>query len=184
MTLRWRRRERAPRRCSPSVRSPPPAFPPPVLEHEEKWVGAVALPYPSGVHRTRHLRRRRYRGDEVCRSRSMSCATSRATSARCRPRANTRGTDGSLVGGDRPLQLVTDAIEPEALDDAKVEVGSAPASATARTIRIPAPRWSPATWNGSRASAACGGGARHGALRWRWIRPGARCRNEGFGYDG
>ena len=93
------------------------------MEHEEKWVGAVALPYPSGVHElSGTCVGAGTSGDEVCR---ISIHVLRDEQSHIRTLLATRELrylDGSLVGGDRPLQLVTDAIEPEALDDAKVEV--------------------------------------------------------------
>ena len=71
------------------------------LEHEEKWVGAVALPYPSGVHElSGTCVGAGTSGDEVCR---ISIHVLRDEQSHIRTLLATRELrylDGSLVGGE------------------------------------------------------------------------------------
>ena len=96
-------------------------------------------------------------GDEVCR---ISIHVLRDEQSHIRTLLATRESavlpDGSLVGGDRPLQLVTDAIEPEALDDAKVEVAVGTCQRDGQDDSRILAALEPGDVNGSR-SAACGG---------------------------
>ena len=155
------------------------------LEHEEKWVGAVALPYPSGVHElSGTCVGAGTSGDEVCR---ISIHVLRDEQSHIRTLLATRELrylDGSLVGGDQPLQLVTDAIEPEALDDAKVEVAVGTCQRDgqddSRILAALEPGKDVEWFTRFRGLWRLGEDGRFVALD----PAGVRCRNEGFGYDG
>ena len=155
------------------------------LQHEDKWVGTVVPPYPSGVHElSGTCVGAGTSGDEVCR---ISIHVLRDEQSHIRTLLATRELrylDGSLVGGDRPLQLVTDAIEPEALDDAKVEVAVGTCQRDgqddSRILAALEPGKDVEWFTRFRGLWRLGEDGRFVALD----PAGVRCRNEGFGYDG
>jgi hypothetical protein len=155
------------------------------LEHEEKWVGTVVPPYPSGVHElSGSCVGPGTTGDEVC---TISIHLLRDEQSHVRTLLATRELrhpDGSLVGGNQPLQQVTDAIEPDALYDAKVELavgtcqrdGADDPRIVAALVPGPEVEW----FSAFRGLWRLGNDGRFAALD----PAGVRCRNEGFGYDG
>ena len=155
------------------------------LQHEDKWVGTVVPPYPSGVHELQGTCvGTGSSGDELC---LVSIHVLRDEQSHVRTLLGTRELhhpDGTPVGGDRPLQWVTDAIEPDALFDAKVEVavgtcqrdGADDARIVAALVPGPDVEW----FAGFRGLWRLGDDGRFTALD----PAGVRCRNEGFGYDG
>ena len=155
------------------------------LQHEDKWVGTVVPPYPSGVHElSGTCVGPGPSGDAMC---AVSIHVLRDEQIHVRTLLATRELhhpDGTVVGGDRPLQLVTDAIEPDALFDAKGEVavgtcqrdGADDARIVAALVPGPDVEW----FAGFRGLWRLGVDGRFTALD----PAGVRCRNEGFGYDG
>ena len=155
------------------------------LHHEDGWIGTVVPPYPSGVHElSGSCVGPGTSGEELC---AISIQVLRDEQSHVRTLLATRELrhpDGSTVGGDRPLQLVTDAIEPDALDDAKVELavgtcqreGADDPRIVAALVPGPDVEW----LAGFRGLWRLGDDGRFGALD----PAGVRCRNEGFGYDG
>lgn len=155
------------------------------LQHEDKWVGTVVPPYPSGVHELQGTCvGTGTSGDELC---LVSIHVLRDEQSHVRTLLGTRELhhpDGTPVGGDRPLQRVTDAIEPDALFDAKVEVavgtcqrdGADDPRIVAALVPGPDVEW----FAGFRGLWRLGDDGRFTALD----PAGVRCRNEGFGYDG
>lgn len=87
------------------------------------WRGAVVPPYPSGVRELAgSCIGEGPGGDSMC---AISIAVLKDEQSGIRTILATRRlhhADGSPVGGDRPLTLVTDAIEPRALDDVQADV--------------------------------------------------------------
>ena len=155
------------------------------LRHEDKWVGTVVPPYPSGVHELQGTCvGPGTSGDQIC---TISIHVLRDEQSHVRSVLATRElrhADGSLVGGDRPLQQATDAIEPDELYDAKVEVavgtcqrdGADDPRIVAALVPGPDVEW----FAGFRGLWRLGEDGRFTALD----PAGVRCRNEGFGYDG
>ena len=155
------------------------------LQHEDKWIGTVVPPYPSGVHElSGSCVGAGTSGDEVC---LVSIHVLRDEQSHVRTllaARELRHPDGSTAGGDRPLQLVTDAIEPDILYDAGVELavgtcqrdGADDPRLVAALVPAPDVEW----------FADLGGLWRLGEdERFAALDPtGVRCRNEGFGYDG
>lgn len=154
-------------------------------DRQEKWIGTVVPPYPSGVHElSGDCVGPGTSGDEVC---MVSIHVLRDEQSHVRTLLATRElhhADGTAVGGDKPLQLVTDAIEPDVLFDAKVEV----AVATCQRDGADDPRVLAALVPGPDVEwfSAFRGLWRLGDDgRFQSLDPaGVRCRNEGFGYDG
>jgi hypothetical protein len=155
------------------------------LQHEDKWVGTVVPPYPSGVHELQGTCvGSGTSGDELC---AVSIQVLRDEQSHVRTVLATRELrhpDGTLVGGDKPLDLVTDAIEPDVLYDAKVEVavgtcqrdGEDDPRIVAALVPGPDVEWF-ADFRGLWRLDDDG--------RFVALDPaGVRCRNEGFGYDG
>jgi hypothetical protein len=155
------------------------------LQHEDGWAGTVVPPYPSGVHElSGSCVGSGTSGDEVC---AVSIQLLRDEQSHVRTLLATRELrhpDGTLVGGDKPLQLVTDAIEPDVLFDAKVELavgtcqrdGIDDARVVAALVPNPEAEWFP-DFRGLWRLGDDG--------RFQPLDPaGVRCRNEGFGYDG
>ena len=95
-----------------------------------------------------------------------------------------RHADGTLVGGDRPLQLVTDAIEPEALSGTTVDVAIGTCQRDGKDDPRIAAALVPAAdmeW----FTRFLGLWRLGDDGRFQPLDPaGVRCRNEGFGYDG
>ncbi|MFT3898007.1 MAG: hypothetical protein QM719_10005 [Thermomonas sp.] len=155
------------------------------LQHEDKWVGTVVPPYPSGVHElSGSCVGPGTSGDEIC---TISIHVLRDEQSHVRTvlaSHELRHPDGTLVGGDKPLQLVTDAIEPDVLYDAKIEL----AVGTCQRDGADDPRIVAALVPGPDVEwfAAFRGLWRLGDDgRFDDLAPaGVRCRNEGFGYDG
>lgn len=155
------------------------------LQHEDKWVGTVVPPYPSGVHElSGSCVGPGTSGDEAC---AISIQALRDEQSHVRTLLATRELrhpDGSTVGGDKPLQLVTDAIEPDILLDAKVELavgtcqqgGVDDPRIVAALVPGPDVEW----FSDLRGLWRLGEDGRFVALD----PAGVRCRNEGFGYDG
>ena len=155
------------------------------LQHEDKWVGTVVPPYPSGVHElSGSCVGAGTSGDEVC---AISIHVLRDEQSHVRTLLATRELhhpDGTQVGGDKPLQLVTDAIEPDVLYDTKIEVavgtcqrdGADDPRIVAALVPGPDIEWF-ASFRGLWRLGEDG--------RFAELDPaGVRCRNEGFGYDG
>jgi hypothetical protein len=154
-------------------------------QHEDTWVGTVVPPYPSGVHELQGTCvGSGTSGDEIC---TVSIHVLRDEQRHVRTLLGTRELhhpDGTVVGGDRPLELVTDAIEPDVLFDPKVEVavgtcqrdGADDPRIVAALVPAPEVEWFAAF----RGLWRLGEDGRFAALD----PAGVRCRNEGFGYDG
>lgn len=155
------------------------------LEHEEKWVGTVAPPYPSGVHElSGDCVGSDASGDAAC---MVSIHVLRDEQSHVRTLLATRELhhpDGTAVGGDRPLQLVTDAVEPDVLYDPKVETAVATCQRDGvddpRIVAALVPRADLEWFADFRGLWRLGGDGRFEVLD----PAGVRCRNEGFGYDG
>ena len=155
------------------------------LQHEDGWIGTVVPPYPSGVHElSGSCVGAGTSGDEIC---TISIQLLRDEQSHVRTVLATRElrhADGTPVGGDKPLQLVTDAIEPDVLYDAKVEVavgtcqrdGGDDSRIVAALVPGPDVEW----FASFRGLWRLGDDGRFVALD----PAGVRCRNEGFGYDG
>lgn len=155
------------------------------LQHEDKWVGTVVPPYPSGVHELQGTCvGSGTSGDEVC---LVSIHVLRDEQSHVRTLLATRELhhpDGTAVGGDKPLQMVTDAIEPDVLYDAKIEVavgtcqrnGADDPRIVAALVPGPDIEW----FASLRGLWRLGDDGRFAVLD----PAGVRCRNEGFGYDG
>jgi hypothetical protein len=155
------------------------------MDRQDKWVGTVVPPYPSGVHELQGTCvGSGTSGDELC---LVSIHVLRDEQSHVRTLLATRELhhpDGTAVGGDRPLQQVTDAIEPDVLYDAKVEVavgtcqrdGADDPGIVAALVPGPDTEW----FASFRGLWRLGGDGRFAALD----PAGVRCRNEGFGYDG
>lgn len=155
------------------------------LGHEDKWVGTVIPPYPSGVHElSGDCVGAGTSGDEAC---LVSIHVLRDEQSHVRTLLGSRELhhpDGTTVGGDRPLQLVTDAIEPDVLFDAKVEVvvGTCQHDGTedARIVAVLEPGQDVEWFTRFRGLWRLAEDGRFVAFD----PAGVRCRNEGFGYDG
>jgi hypothetical protein len=155
------------------------------LQHEDKWVGTVVPPYPSGVHElSGSCVGNGTSGDELC---TISIHVLRDEQSHVRTLLATRELhhpDGTPVGGDKPMQLVTDAIEPDVLFDAKVEAavgtcqrgGAEDPRIVAALVPGPDVEW----FSAFRSLWRLGDDGRFQPL----APAGVRCRNEGFGYDG
>lgn len=155
------------------------------LQHEDKWVGTVVPPYPSGVHElSGTCVGAGTSGDELC---AISIQVLRDEQSHVRTLLATRELrhpDGSRVGDDKPLQLVTDAIEPDVLFDPAVElaVGTCQQGGAddPRIVAALVPRPDLEWFAAFRGLWRLGDDGRFAAL----APAGVRCRNEGFGYDG
>ena len=155
------------------------------MDRQDKWVGTVVPPYPSGVHELQgSCVGSGTSGDEIC---LVSIQILRDEQSHVRTILASRELhhpDGNAVGGNQPLQLVTDAIEPDVLYDAKVEVavgtcqrdGADDPRIVAALVPGPDVEW----FTGFRGLWRLDGDGRFTAID----RAGVRCRNEGFGYDG
>lgn len=155
------------------------------LQHEDGWTGTVVPPYPSGVHAlSGSCVGAGSSGDELC---AVSIQILRDEQSHVRTVLATRRLhhpDGTQVGGDRPLQLATDAIEPEALDDTAVEVAVATCQRDgaddSRIVAALVPGLDVEWFVRFRGLWRLGEDGRFTILD----PAGVRCRNEGFGYDG
>jgi hypothetical protein len=155
------------------------------LQHEAKWVGTVVPPYPSGMRElSGSCVGPGTSGDEIC---TVSIGVLRDEQSHVRTLLATRELrhpDGTLVGGDKPLQLVTDALEPDILHDAQVEIaigtcqrdGADDPRIVGALVPGPDVEW----FSDFRGLWRVGGDGRFQPL----APAGVRCRNEGFGYDG
>jgi hypothetical protein len=155
------------------------------LQHEAGWIGTVVPPYPSGV---RELSGSCVgpgpAGEAMC---AVSIAVVRDEQSRQRTLLATRElrhADGTLVGGDTPLQLVTDAIEPDALADKAVDVAIGTCQRDGKDDPRIAAALVPAAdmewFTRFRGLWRLGDDGRFQPLD----PAGVRCRNEGFGYEG
>lgn len=154
------------------------------LQHEDKWVDTVVAPYPSGVHElSGDCVGPGTSGEEIC---TISIHVLRDEQSHVRTLLATRELrhpDGTSVGGDRPLQQVTDAIEPDALFDAKIEavVGTCQRDGADDPRIVAALVPGDIEWFADfRGLWRLGDDGRFAVLD----PAGVRCRNAGFGYDG
>lgn len=155
------------------------------LQHEDGWIGTVVPPYPSGVHElSGSCVAPGPSADAMC---EISIHVLRDEQSHVRTVLATRElrhADGARVGGETPSQLVTDAIEPDVLFEAAIEV----AVATCQRDGADDPRIVAALVPGPdvewfadfRGLWRLGDDGRFSVLD----PAGVRCRNEGFGYDG
>jgi hypothetical protein len=150
-----------------------------------QWRDVVVPPYPDGVHELGgSCIGQGTSGDAMC---AVSVAVLKDEQSGTRTVVAMRRLhhfDGSPVGGDKPLGLVTDALEPEALDDAgnDVSIGLCQhdAQPDSRIVAVIRPdvdtEWYTrfdGVWRLDEAG------------RFQPIGPtGVRCLNEGYGYDG
>jgi hypothetical protein len=155
------------------------------LQREDGWIGAVVPPHASGVHElSGSCVAPGPGGDAMC---AVSIALVRDEQSHQRTLLATRElrhADGTLVGGDRPLQLVTDAIEPEALSGTTVDVAIGTCQRDGKDDPRIAAALVPAAdmeW----FTRFLGLWRLGDDGRFQPLDPaGVRCRNEGFGYDG
>jgi len=149
------------------------------------WRGTVVPPFPSGVRElSGTCIGEGTSGEAIC---AIAVSVLRDEQSELRTILATRRLhhpDGTAVGGDRPLSLVTDALEPAALDDEGNEVAVGLCQRDGRDdpriIAIVRPvaeqEWFTVlqgTWRLEDDGRFAGIPA-----------AGVRCRNEGFGYDG
>jgi hypothetical protein len=150
-----------------------------------EWRDVVVPPYPSGVHELGgSCIGQGTSGDAMC---TVSVAVLKDEQSGTRTVVAMRRLhhfDGSPVGGDRPLGLVTDALEPEALDDARNDLSiglcQRDAQPDSRIVAVIRPdvgtEWYTrfdGVWRLDEAG------------RFQPIAPtGVRCLNEGYGYEG
>ena len=150
-----------------------------------QWRDVVVPPYPGGVHELGgSCIGQGPSGDAMC---AVSVAVLKDEQSGTRTILAMRRLhhfDGSPVGGDRPLGLVTDALEPEALDDAgnDVSIGlcQRDAQPDSRIVAVIRPdmdtEWYTrfdGVWRLDEAG------------RFEPMPPeGVRCLNEGYGYEG
>jgi len=155
------------------------------LSRQAGWIGTVVPPYASGVRElSGSCVGAGPSGDAMC---AVSITVLRDEQSHVRTLLATRElrhADGTPVGGDRPLQLATDAIEPGVLDDPDVAVavgtcqqdGRDDPRIVAALHPAPEPEWFEHVLGAWRL----GDDGRFQPL----ATTGVRCRNEGFGYDG
>ena len=155
------------------------------LQREDAWIGAVVPPHASGVHElSGSCVAPGPGGDAMC---AVSIALVRDEQSHQRTLLATRElrhADGTLVGGDRPLQLVTDAIRPEPLTDKVVDVAvgicQRDGKDDPRIVAALVPAADAEWFTRFRGLWRLGDAGRFQLLS----AAGVRCRNEGFGYDG
>jgi hypothetical protein len=155
------------------------------MQREDGWIGTVVPPYPSGVHElSGSCVGPGPSGNAMC---AVSIAVVRDEQNHVRTLLATRElrhVDGTPVGGDRPLQLVTDAIRPEPLTDKAVDVAvgicQRDGKDDPRIVAVLVPAADAEWFTRFRGLWRLGEDGRFQPLD----PAGVRCRNEGFGYDG
>lgn len=149
------------------------------------WRGTVVPPFPSGV---RELAGtcigEGTSGDAIC---AIAVSVLRDEQSELRTILATRRLhhpDGTAVGGDRPLSLVTDALEPAALDDEGNEVAVGLCQRDGRDdpriVAIVRPDAGQEWFTSLQGTWRVDDDGRFAGIP----AAGVRCRNEGFGYDG
>lgn len=149
------------------------------------WRGTVVPPYPSGIHElSGTCVGEGPDGDAMC---AIAISVLRDEQSETRTILATRRLhhpDGVAVGGDRPLSLVTDAIEPAALDDEGNEVAIGLCQAEGRNdpriVAIVRPDAGQEWFTALQGAWRLDDTGRFSGIP----ASGVRCRNEGFGYDG
>jgi hypothetical protein len=150
-----------------------------------EWRDVVVPPYPGGVRELGgSCIGQGTSGDAMC---AVSVAVLKDEQSGTRTVVAVRRlhhVDGSPVGGDKPLGLVTDAVEPEALDDARNDVAiglcQRDAQPDSRIVAVMRP-----DANTEWYTRFDGVWRLDDAGRFQPIAPaGVRCLNEGYGYEG
>lgn len=153
-------------------------------ERETGWIGKVMPPVPSGhVELIGSCVGAGATGDELCRE---SISVQRDEQSKLRYIVATRelrGLDGQLIGGKRPLGLVTDALSPAALDDRRNEVAIGLCQLDGHDDRRIVAVVKPTKTEWLTKLVVAWRLDREGRLQALPL-AGVRCRNEGFGYDG
>lgn len=158
---------------------------PAATESAGGWRGTVVPPHPSGVRElVGSCIGEGSSGDAMC---AVAVSVVKDEQSGVRTILATRRLhhpDGTPVGGDRPLGLVTDAIEPDALDDGATDLAIGLCQRDGRDDRRIVAIVRPDTetqWYTRLAGVwRLEADGRFSAIP----AAGIRCRNEGYGYDG
>lgn len=149
------------------------------------WRGSVVPPYPSGVRELGGACIGEGSSGEAMCAVSISVVKDEQSGARTvLAIRRLHHPDGNAVGGDRPLGLVTDVLEPAVLDDDATEVAiglcQRDGGDDSRIVAIVRPEPDIEWYTRLRGAWRVGADGRFAAIE----AAGVRCLNEGYGYDG
>lgn len=150
------------------------------------WRGSVVPPYPSGVRELGGSCIGEGSSGEATCAVSISVVKDEQSGARTiLALRRLHHPDGNAVGGDRPLGLVTDALEPAVLDDADttdVAIGMCQRAGRddSRIVAIIRPDRDIEWYTRLAGAWRLGADGRFSAIEAAEV----RCLNEGYGYDG